>query len=1141
MDADDLSSGPAAPAVLDDPDARPDAPRAVETPALDSLPPAAEADDMPWWWPMTTYPGDDVANLWLRRAFSFVVVAACCGFVFWICAPDLIFRNTLPTGGDMGAHVWGPAYLRDFLLPHFRLSGWTPDWLGGFPAYTFYMVLPSLAIVILNVGLFPTWAVIFMIPLFGALGFVAHRRVHGRLLRFLVGVGLTLAFFLSFKVPYGVSFKMIAVSGLVAFPAAVWYLGKGLALRAPMPELMAIASLPFLIDKTLFSIFGGNIASTMAGEFCFSISMTAGVFFLGAAARGMVTGKHRVLGASLLAVTLLCHVIPSIYVAVGTLILVAMRLPWSRWGSRLLDRGHDDAEAFDADVGPPPAVAPALAANGVRGDLGDDDDVVIASAVGAKAKFKAWWAKLPASIRWVVPVGSIGGLIACFWYIPFYGMSAYLDDMGWQKYGIVTAANGTKSESLFQFMGYLFPFGPHSVTLGGQTGTDEPNMLHGHFFFILAGIGVILSIVMMVRAGIFFSLFGLAGALGFWLMPQDRFWNARILPLYYFCIYMLAAIGLWLLVRLVPRLLDANWGHPPRWVGAVMVGGAAVAGFWLTRPGHTWNVFAQILAYLCVFGLATIGVFLVGRQVADVDWASPRLWVGLVLVAGSVIVGYWLIPHAHSWSNAKQFGYYVTAFVVVGVGVGLIVRGVAPKQVPHPPTWVGFTTVAVVAVACLGMMLLSIRDLPGATVTTDAKGVTTYNWGPFHTKYDGPVRDWVAWNFTGYQGKGAAWTELEGIRDTMAKIGQQDGCGRAFWEYSPDLNRFGSPMALMLLPYFTNSCIGSMEGLYMESSSTTPFHFTVQGELSQNCSCAQLWNIFGVDPSTVYKGVQFDLGIKHLQMLGVRYFMASSSTIKADAAKDPRLVKLASTGAFDVYEVKGAPLVQGLSALPAVWTNVDNAIHSWAKPAEEWFIHEDEWGVYRAESGPANWPRIKNGQTPKTVPVKPAKVTNISATRDTISFDVDRTGVPVLVKTSYFPDWETADGQGPYRVAPNLMVVVPSQRHVVLTYGRSKIEVGAWVLTFIGLGLLLWIVRSKDPAEDGSAIEFIGDRDNLPPPPEPDPEPEGSLDEADAELDDEPWEADPFEPDEAPEHEPEPVGAVVGDGSGGPPGDPLEE
>ena len=78
--------------------------------------------------------------------------AACCS-----CSPSsgprLLITDTTPAGGDMGAHVWGPAFLRDHLLPHGRLAGWTPDWYAGFPAYQFYMVVPALAIVALDAGL----------------------------------------------------------------------------------------------------------------------------------------------------------------------------------------------------------------------------------------------------------------------------------------------------------------------------------------------------------------------------------------------------------------------------------------------------------------------------------------------------------------------------------------------------------------------------------------------------------------------------------------------------------------------------------------------------------------------------------------------------------------------------------------------------------------------------------------------------------------------------------------------------------------------------------------------------------------------------------------------------------------------------
>ena len=74
------------------------------------------------------------------------------------------------------AATWGrtcgrPAYLRDHLLPSGRLSGWTPDWYAGFPAFTFYMVIPSLAIALL-----------------------------------------------SYVIPYGIAFKLVAISGVVSLP-----------------------------------------------------------------------------------------------------------------------------------------------------------------------------------------------------------------------------------------------------------------------------------------------------------------------------------------------------------------------------------------------------------------------------------------------------------------------------------------------------------------------------------------------------------------------------------------------------------------------------------------------------------------------------------------------------------------------------------------------------------------------------------------------------------------------------------------------------------------------------------------------------------------------------------------------------------
>jgi uncharacterized membrane protein len=43
----------------------------------------------------------------------------------------------------------------------------------------------------------------------------------------------------------------------------------------------------------------------------------------------------------------------------------------------------------------------------------------------------------------------------------------------------------------------------------------------------------------------------------------------------------------------------------------------------------------------------------------------------------------------------------------------------------------------------------------------------------------------------------------------------------------------------------------------------------------------------------------------------------------------------------------------------------------------------------------------------------------------------------VLVKISYVPRWHATGATGPFRVSPNLMVVVPTSKDVSLVYGSS--------------------------------------------------------------------------------------------------------
>lgn len=233
----------------------------------------------------------DLARLW--RVLGIFVVTACCGLVLWFLDPRLLLRDTTPNGGDLGAHVWFPAYLRDHLLPNFRVAGWSNDWFGGFPAGQFYFPLPALFTVLLDVVL-----------------------------------------------PYNIALKLTTAIGPVAMPAGAYAFARGLRLRRPGPELCAVGTVGFLFFKGVSAttgtematvqfnqrIMGGPLVSALAGEYSFSFALALGLFALGAVAASVRTGRRTWLAAILIAATVLSHVVVGMFVGVGAVVIVVMAL-----------------------------------------------------------------------------------------------------------------------------------------------------------------------------------------------------------------------------------------------------------------------------------------------------------------------------------------------------------------------------------------------------------------------------------------------------------------------------------------------------------------------------------------------------------------------------------------------------------------------------------------------------------------------------------------------------------------------------------------------------------------------------------------------------------------------------------------------
>src|SRR5438067_2339813 len=134
----------------------------------------------------------------------------------------------------------------------------------------------------------------------------------------------------------------------------------------------------------------------------------------------------------------------------------------------------------------------------------------------------------------------------------------------------------------------------------------------------------------------------------------------------------------------------------------------------------------------------------------------------------------------------------------------------------------------------------------------------------------------------------------------------------------------------------------------------------------------------------------------------------------------------------------------------------------WLDPSAAWFDDASALDRPLVDSGPAAWVRAGAASarfTPKT-PLPPVTVSDVKTTDDTVSFDVSQPGVPVMVKTSYFPNWRATGANGPWRATPNLMVVIPTRTHVSLHYGRTPVDWAGTILTIFGLlglaGLANW-------------------------------------------------------------------------------------
>ncbi len=924
----------------------------------------------------------------------------------WAWGRGDLLKDTTATGGDMGAHVWTADVIKRVVLPQWRLTGWTNEWFRGMKALGFYFPLPTLVIVVL-----------------------------------------------SKIIPYNIAFKLVTVAGIFTLPSSAWLSGKVAGLRRPIPTLMGLASFAFLFGRHYdLYIYGGNILSTMAGEFSFSISVTFAVLFLGLFVRVLKTGEKRGLAALCLACTGLSHLLPTMWVLVTAVLLLLA------YGDVTQLRAKN-GKLFGGVLGVGGIVAALIAA-------GYDVNYGIV-AFGFVLFGLALYDEITGAFGLrqfsdAILVLSCGAAIAGFWLLAFFEDLPFTNDMGWEK--------------STRYIEFLLPFWAKKPPADSQIIAVAS---------ILAAIGAIaalwsLASAMLVRAKRGRYWLPNSGSLsviasGFIALVVGLSQHSSIALL-------LGVVGGFALSFMAIVIVSEE----SRWQQAVLilVTGVSCAAAILKWGSPIWSIFAAAAMIIMLLVLAGI------NQLRYERWGVALTCT--IAVAASLFTQ---SPQFRLW-NARVLPFWFLSILLLAafgavkaveiVRTGLSWYAAPRRHFDRSASW-GIVGASMVMFVAIGLPLnLVPKNTPIPKVRNGLIGAQLAK----NTTDSNPATGWAAYNFKGYEGQ-AGWTEYRALMDEANRVGKTYGCGTAVYEYDDaKLSSFGTPLAPMLLPYWTKGCMGSMEGVYFESSATAPYHWLTAALITAPATNNDDGSKKYSGPSNPQRDLpyqSFDLarGVAKMEAIGIKYYLAITDLAKQTADTLPSLKKVGTSGVFAFYELVNAATVAPLTEEPVVVTGIDQDQYGgWldvdmdrynnpmafeiGKPQSEQDQRTARYPLTVAWSGPKSWQRMKaEVNKPKGVrtfgtgvaisqttskPLPPVVVSNIVEKETDISFTVDKVGVPVVVRASYFPNWSVEGAKGPYRIMPNLMVVIPTSKNVKLHWGFSRADILGYPASVAGLG-----------------------------------------------------------------------------------------
>jgi hypothetical protein len=232
----------------------------------------------------TTIPDDSHAQPhtadWPRpdRWIPAVVLAAATAYVFWLGQPHLVFAPGSPDTTDLGGHIVALKHLIDVSLPSGHLLDWSHQWFGGYPSFYFYFPLPALVIAALTVAM-----------------------------------------------PLDNAAKLVAVTAPALLPICTYVLVRSSGFPRFHGCVAALGAVTSLSLTTQY-IHGGNILSSVIGEYSYALGLCLLVLYMARLARAAAGSNETVSLSVLLCATALTHLVPTMFAVLVSGVLLTNEL-----------------------------------------------------------------------------------------------------------------------------------------------------------------------------------------------------------------------------------------------------------------------------------------------------------------------------------------------------------------------------------------------------------------------------------------------------------------------------------------------------------------------------------------------------------------------------------------------------------------------------------------------------------------------------------------------------------------------------------------------------------------------------------------------------------------------------------------------